>query len=96
MQQTPEKAKVVSRLNPNIASVEIGIRSIRKIKIYPLSIADQLEFTDLITDTLQTFFKEKSGFEGEESDMQFVNFMLTVIKENLGKILEMVTSHVSE
>lgn len=36
------------KLNPQIAEIEIGIRTLRKIKIYPLAAGPQLELIDKI------------------------------------------------
>lgn len=52
----PEKRKI----NPQIASLEIGTRNLRTIKIYPLSFGDQLEMTDLITETIQKFLEARN------------------------------------
>jgi len=71
-----------SKLNPQIKTVEIGVRELREIPIYPLSFADQLEMTDLITKTVQEFFARRGemigpepkepqeGPESEEADLQ--------------------------
>ena len=74
-------------INPQITEVEIGIRGLRKITIYPLSIPDQLKMTDLITKALQEFMTVGKGLE----DIAVVSFIVGFIRENIGKILEMVT-----
>jgi len=78
----------LQKLNPQITEVEIGVRNLRTIKIYPLSIGDQLELTDLITEAMQRFF----GVSSESiADTDFVIFILSLIKKNLGRILELAT-----
>ena len=73
-------------LNPQITDVEIGIRNLRKIKIYPLSVAQQWEMSDLITVAIQAFVKRESG-----NDYEFVSSLLSLIRENLSKALALVT-----
>jgi len=78
----------LQKLNPQITEVEIGVRNLRTIKIYPLSIGDQLELTDLITEAMQRFF----GVSAESTaDTDFVIFILAIIKKNLGRVLELAT-----
>jgi len=73
------------KLNPQITDVEIGIRNLRKITIYPLSMGDQLKLTDLIIKAIT-----KQVGDGEGSDLS-VSFIVNVIHENIGKILTMVS-----
>jgi len=72
--------------NPQITDVDIGIRNLRKIVIYPLSMADQLSTTDLITEAMQTFFASK-----DEKDEEFIRVLVDLIKNNLGKIIGYAT-----
>jgi len=74
-----------AKLNPQITDVEIGIRNLRKITIYPLSMGDQLKLTDMIIKAL-TAQVEKAG-----STALSVAFIVNVIHENIGKILGMVS-----
>jgi hypothetical protein len=83
-----------AKLNPQITDTEIGVRELRKITIYPLSMADQLKMTDLITEALQKFFESSSSFEETETDIEFVNFIVGLIRENLGEILGLATDEV--
>jgi hypothetical protein len=73
-------------LNPQVAEVEIGIRNMRKIKVYPLSMADQLKLTDTISKALAEQFAVSPN-----SDMAVIAFITKLVQENLGKILSMVT-----
>ena len=84
----PEK-KHDKRINPQIKSVEIGILKLRKIKIYPLSMADQLELTELINKTMKSFFE--SDRDGEDETLVFVSFIVKTIQENIGTILGFVS-----
>jgi len=80
-----------TKLNPQVAEIEIGIRNLRTIKVYPLSVGGQLSMTDLVTKGLQGFFEAQGDFVTTEQDVAFVAFLTTLINENLGKIIEMVT-----
>jgi len=77
------------KINPQIADLEIGIRNLRTIKIYPLSLGDQLEMTDLITETVQRFFASREDME-KEDDIEFVQFFVNLLKDNLDKILGLI------
>jgi len=72
------------KLNPQIVDVEIGIRSLRNITIYPLSMADQLKLTDVI---VQAAMASVNGGQ----DMAVPTFILQMLQENVAKILSMVT-----
>ena len=90
----PEKKKKVdvSKVNPQVKDAYLGIRSLRKIKIYPLSVADQLELTDMIAEAVGAFFKlDAEGKVEEGPPMEFVVFILGMIKENIGEIVTKVT-----
>jgi hypothetical protein len=75
------------RLNPQIKDVEIGIRNLRSIKIYPLSVSDQLTATNLVTSALQVFMTNK---DVKNNDLLSVAFMLEQIRTNASEILKMV------
>lgn len=91
----PEKIVNRSKLDPQIPEIVIGIRNLRKITIYPLSLADQFKTTDLITQALQAFFiRDQSGQSTNE--VEFVTFMVEMIKDNVGKILSMATDEEGE
>jgi len=72
-------------LNPQITSVKVGKRNLRKIKIYPLSVGDQIKMSDLITKMLQKFFAGS-----DKGDIEYVTFLLDLIKKNIIRILEYV------
>ena len=84
----PEK-KHDKRINPQIKSVEIGIRNLRKIKIYPLSMYDQKELTKIINKALKTIFEAKIE-KGQDELLVYVSFAIKAIEENIDKILKFV------
>ena len=79
-------------LNPQIVDVEIGIRTLRKITIYPLSATDQFKMSDLITKALQKFFLKGGKPKGskDEDDMEFIAFLLGLIRKNIVKVFELI------
>lgn len=79
------------RLNPQIAEVEVGIRNLRKIKVYPLSMADQIKLTDTITKAIAEQLASASG-----SDIAVISFITNLIKGNIGTILTMTTDEDGE
>ena len=86
---TTKKENIMSeneKINPQIMEIEIGIREMRKIKIYPLSMADQLSLTNLISTSIAAHVAKEEG-----GDMAVVAFILELVKENIGRILTMVT-----
>lgn len=81
----PEKTD--KRINPQVVELEIGIHNLRKIKIFPLSLADQIGMTDLITKGIQEFVKEG---QMDKADIVFVSFLVGLIRENVGRVLDYV------
>jgi len=78
------------RLNPQVAEIDVGIRNLRKVKVYPLSMADEMKMTKMISDSI----KERFGGEVEAENItmiEMVDFILDMLKENLPKILTLST-----
>lgn len=79
----------MKNINPQIREVEVGIRNLRKIKIYPLSMADQLNLSDNVSSVLSSFFAlSETGVE--ETDVEFVAFFVNLIKDNIKEVLKLV------
>ena len=72
-------------LNPDIQEVTVGVRKLRKITLYPLSVVDQMKVTDLFQEALGAFLANK-----EAGDLQFVALFIAIIKTNLAKVLALV------
>jgi hypothetical protein len=75
-----------SRLNPDIKEAQVGVRQLRKIKIYPLSAADQFKFTDLFSDAIRKLVNASE----EYTDVDFVAEGLKIIRDNIGVLLDFV------
>lgn len=73
-------------MNPQVTDVKIGVRRLRKLTVYPLSMADQLKMTDTLAMAIAAYLNSK-----DDSNVTMIAFVLNLIKENLGTILEMIT-----
>lgn len=79
-------------INPQVVEVEIGARNLRKIKIYPLSVGDQLKMTDILAEVFAAFvIIEKETTEEEEGLVKFGSYLVSILKDNLPQIVGFVT-----
>jgi len=76
----------LAKLNPQIIEVMIGTKTLKKIKVYPLSMGDQLKMTQLIVSTLQQLYTKK-----EDDNFAFAETVRATISSNLEEILKLVT-----
>ena len=76
-----------SNLNPEIQQVKVGVRKLREIDVYPLSVGDQFKMSDILTGALQGFVSATSG---ENADLVVASVLAEAIKQNLGKVLALV------
>lgn len=78
------------RANPQIVDFTIGIRNLREIRIYPLSIYDQQQMGEIIAQTWEKFLQME--FEGKDiTNVDAVKMILEVIGNNIVKILNIIT-----
>ncbi len=80
----------VSRVNPQIKTVSVGVRELRDVKIYPLSMNDQYELSNLIMGILKDAASGKLDPQKQDQE-EVLSFIQTLIFDNLMKILEFVT-----
>lgn len=78
------------RLNPQITKIDIGKRNLRSITLYPLSLADEKLFGDVIQKALQKYFEQQVS-EDEAELVGFVDFLMKLIEKNLIRILGLIT-----
>lgn len=78
------------RLNPQITEVEVGKRTLRNITVYPMSLADEKLFGDVVQGALQKYFDQKVS-DDEAELVGFVDFLIKLIEKNLIKILGLIT-----
>jgi len=74
-----------SRLNPQVRQFPIGVKELREVTVYPLSMSDQLDLTDVIIGGMEQFGKTE-----DLKDEAVVENMLTLIRDNLAKILDLI------
>lgn len=72
-------------MNPDITTVEVGIRKLREVTIYPLSVSSQLSATEIIAKLVNVV----SDFDKLE-DTNVVAEFLKIIRNSLEKILKLV------
>jgi hypothetical protein len=73
------------RLNPEVASIDVGVRHLRKVTFYPLSAGYQLKMTSF----LESIFKELVTIEdgNDDSTVAFFTKVLEIVKENINTII---------
>ncbi len=79
------------RLNPQINIATIGVRELREISIYPLSMADQLEVTDLVAAAIKGYVEA-----GDQSELGVATFVAEAIKKNVSLLLKKATDEGEE
>lgn len=80
-------------MNPQIKELTIGIRELRTITVYPLSVADQLKMSQIVLDALNVFFSSK---DKKINDTEFMAFLQEFLFTNLGKIIKLATDESEE
>ena len=73
-------------LNPQIQSMEIGVKALRTVTFYPLSMADQFTLSDIITAAVEEY-----GSVEESSDVDIFKTIMSAIQDNLIVILNLIT-----
>lgn len=76
----------IVKLNPQIREVQIGIKELRPVKIYPLSMSDQFKMTDII----RSVFEEMNDAINSEtySTASLMEFVLEALTVNLPTLLK--------
>ena len=76
------------KLNPEVVGIDIGVRHLRKVTFYPLSVGHQLKLTNM----LESIFKELVTIEdgSDDSTVAFFNNVLEIVKTNINLIVEMI------
>lgn len=79
-------------LNPQIVEVPIGVKELRNVTIYPLSMADQFKLTDVVVQSFHQF----GTVDVDMGDEAVVAKMISLIEENIDKILTLVLDEEEE
>lgn len=75
-------------MNPRVRDVQVGIRTTRNVKLYPLSIHDQLSLDEVLAETIETYIKESQG--SEEITANLVAVFINLIKKKLPVVLKLL------
>lgn len=78
------------KLNPQIYVFTLGIRELREITIYPLSVADQFKLSDIIAEAADELAKKQVNVNTMKNK-DFVKLFMKLFKENANKIIKLVT-----
>jgi len=78
-----ETIEDLQNLNPQVATVTIGVRNLRKIKLYPLAVGDQMRMTTLVGSAISAFVTSKEA----ANEAAMIGFFLNLINNNLTKFL---------
>lgn len=82
----------MSKLNPQIVEIEIGTKTLRTVKLYPLSIHDQLETTDILVAAFAELANANVDIKsGKVPEVSFLERLVDLVKENLSDILLFLT-----
>lgn len=74
-------------LNPQIQEISVGTKELRKITLYPLSMADQFKMTDAVV----AAFSQFSVIDPTTlNDTAIVATMITMIEENLQDLFKLL------
>lgn len=77
------------KLNPQIRTVTIGVKELRSIKIYPLSMADQTKMVEVLKGIISRIFERQD--DPDVNDMVIADLVIEEIKENLPTLLKYIT-----
>lgn len=86
MDDKNEQLVTMDAINPQIAKCPLGIKKLRQITIYPLSVRDQMNLSGIIVEGISEFYKDGE----EKSDVQVAVFVSEFIKNKLEDILKFV------
>ena len=73
-------------LNPDIRTVQIGVRELYNLTIYPLSIGQQVKMSETIGDAVAGFYQNPTS-----TDAEFVAFIVKLLGENAKEVLDYIT-----
>lgn len=95
----------MGNLNPQITSVFVGVKSLREVTIFPLSLADQTKTARILAKVFQEVMEKLSSIGEDEddlekeslssmakqlSDVDVMEFIASAIQENLEIVLGLV------
>lgn len=86
-------------VNPKVKKWEYGIKEMKTVNVYPLSIADQFSFEKILTEAFQNILKISSAGSNTESEDESAEILQTLfvsVKKNLDQIISIATGENGE
>ncbi len=80
---------MAGKMNPRIRKVDVGVRELKSIQIYPLSIKDQTNLVEFFTSLMDKFFGEMR--DKQFSNAEFFSYIAETITENIPEFMKFVT-----
>ena len=80
-------------LNPRKREVQVGIRELHTVSIWPLSFGDEMEVTDSFIEIINKFLAAK---DLDKTEILFVTVLIDVVKKNIHRFLKFVTDYENE
>jgi len=80
-------------LNPQIQPIDVGVKNLRNINIYPMSMAGQAQFGKVIQAAIESYLaRTPEGVELTQEDvLPFAQDLIGLVKDNIQEILKIVT-----
>jgi hypothetical protein len=75
-------------LNPQIKEISIGVRDLRKVKIYPPSLADQIKLMNIISQGFATWIDQNPN--SEEITIESVAGIMGLVQAHIHDVLKTV------
>jgi hypothetical protein len=86
----------VGNLNPQIATIEIGVRSLREVTIFPLSLADQTKTARILAKAFQEIMDRLSSFGENEVSLETETIASMAKQLSNIDVMELIASAVQE
>lgn len=84
--ETKNEMNDLQNLNPQIVDFEIGVRNLRKIKVFPLSVGDEMKMTQLLSQTVAAFLVTKEA----QNEVALITFFINLFHNNLEQFISLV------
>jgi len=75
----------MSNLNPQITDTMVGVRKLKKLTVYPISLADEFKMTELIATVVSEVASAQDGEDGV-----LLLKIITAVKNNIKELLQYV------
>lgn len=73
--------------------LEVGVREVKEVAVYPLSLAHQLQLSDMIFDVAQAFMAidfDAEDIEGKDNSVKAVESAIDILKDNITKLFPLI------